>query len=68
MISCLPWLNTKQGIRCLAQGVRTQHGDSSADPYKMLPYAALHLVLHCLPKYLFYQYSEQKGLIPRASL
>ena len=26
---------------------------NSADPDKMLPYAAFHLGLHCLPKYLF---------------
>ena len=26
---------------------------NSADPDEMLPYAAFHLGLHCLPKYLF---------------
>ena len=26
---------------------------NSADPGEMLPYAAFHMGLHCLPKYLF---------------
>ena len=27
--------------------------ENSADPGERLPYAAFHLSLHCLPKYLF---------------
>ena len=33
----------------------------SADPDKMLPYAAFHLGLHCLPKYLFINILSEKG-------
>ena len=35
----------------------------SADPDEMLPYAAFHLGLRCLPKYLFTSIQNEKGLI-----
>ena len=31
---------------------------NSVDPDEMPPYAAFHLVLHCLPKYLFTSIKE----------
>ena len=44
---------------------------NSADPDEMLPYAAVHLGLHCLPKYLFLgiqngkgQYTKQAPVLP----
>ena len=33
-----------------------------ADPNKMLHYAAFHLGLHCLPKYLFRGFLSSRGL------
>ena len=33
----------------------------SADPDEMPPYAAFHLGLHCLPKYLFIGIKNEKG-------
>ena len=33
----------------------------SADPYEMLHFAAFHLGLHCLPKYLFMSLSIKRG-------
>ena len=33
----------------------------SADPDEMQPYAAFHLGLHCLPKYLFRGFQNTKG-------
>ena len=32
-----------------------------ADPGEMLPYAAFHLGLHCLPKYMFTSIQNEKG-------
>ena len=34
---------------------------NSADSDEMLPYAAFHLGLHCLPKYLFTDIQNEKG-------
>ena len=34
---------------------------NSADPGEMQPYAAFHLDLHCLPKYLFRGFQNTKG-------
>ena len=34
---------------------------NSADPDEMPPYVAFHLGLHCLPKYLFTSYQNEKG-------
>ena len=34
---------------------------NSADPDEMPPYAAFHLGLHCLPKYLFTGIQTEKG-------
>ena len=34
---------------------------NSADPDEMPPYAAFHLGLHCLPKYLFTGMQNEKG-------
>ena len=34
---------------------------NSADPDEMLPYAAFHLGLHCLPKYLCTGVVNEKG-------
>ena len=34
---------------------------NSADPDEMLHYAAFHLGLHCLPKYLFTGIQNEKG-------
>ena len=34
----------------------------SADSGEMLPYAAFHLCLHCLPKYLSTNIQNEKGL------
>ena len=35
---------------------------NSVDPDEMQHYAAFHLGLHCLPKYLFRGFPEYKGL------
>ena len=35
--------------------------ENSADPDEMCPYAAFHLGLHCLPKYLFTSIQNEKG-------
>ena len=34
---------------------------NNADPDEMQPYAAFHLGLHCLPKYLFRGFQYTKG-------
>ena len=34
---------------------------NSVDTNEMLPYAAFHLSLHCLPKYLFTCNQNEKG-------
>ena len=34
---------------------------NSTDPDEMLPYAAFHLDLHCLPKYLFTDIQNEMG-------
>ena len=36
---------------------------NSAEPDEMQHYAAFHLGLHCLPKYLFWGFPVYKGLI-----
>ena len=33
---------------------------NSADLYEITPYAAFHLGLHCLPKYLFTAFQNDK--------
>ena len=40
---------------------------NSTDPDEMPPYVEFHLGLHCLSKYLVYQYSEWTGLIQMVS-
>ena len=37
------------------------HLASNADPDEMLHFAAFHLGLHCLPKYLFISSQNEKG-------
>ena len=34
---------------------------NSADPDEMLPYAAFHLGLHCLQKYMFISIQNENG-------
>ena len=37
---------------------------NSADPDEMQHYAAFHLVLHCLPKYMFRGFTVQRVKLP----